>query len=133
MYDAGKVIVGIVAFLVLISAPVWYNAITLRASTPPELDLDTPAIKALKEKRCVEAREIMRADHMRMLDDWRNEVVRGGFRIYVASSGATFSMSLTETCLNCHSNKERFCDRCHQYMGVEPNCWSCHVVPKETK
>jgi nitrate/TMAO reductase-like tetraheme cytochrome c subunit len=40
-------------------------------------------------------------------------------------------MSLSQTCLGCHSNKEKFCDSCHTYSGVKPNCWNCHVVPQE--
>jgi hypothetical protein len=40
-------------------------------------------------------------------------------------------MSLTRTCLDCHSNKAEFCDRCHTYMAVDPYCWDCHVEPKE--
>ena len=42
-------------------------------------------------------------------------------------------MSLSQSCLGCHSNKEQFCDACHNYAGVKPNCWSCHIVPKEAK
>jgi hypothetical protein len=42
-------------------------------------------------------------------------------------------MSLSQGCLGCHSNKEQFCDTCHNYAGVKPNCWSCHNVPKEAK
>jgi hypothetical protein len=38
---------------------------------------------------------------------------------------------LTHTCLNCHSNKSAFCDACHHYMAVTPNCWDCHVTPPE--
>ena len=36
-------------------------------------------------------------------------------------------------CVKCHSNKERFCDRCHDYAGVKPTCWNCHIVPGEVK
>ncbi len=39
-------------------------------------------------------------------------------------------MSLTLTCLECHSNKDKFCDRCHDYLRVSPGCWDCHNVPK---
>jgi hypothetical protein len=41
-------------------------------------------------------------------------------------------MSLTNTCITqCHSNKAKFCDRCHDYMNVQPWCWDCHNFPKE--
>jgi hypothetical protein len=37
------------------------------------------------------------------------------------------------TCLECHSNKTKFCDQCHNYLDVQPYCWDCHLVPKESK
>jgi hypothetical protein len=43
-------------------------------------------------------------------------------------------MSLSNTCLDCHSNKAEFCDRCHNYASVSPYCWDCHIDnPKENK
>ena len=41
--------------------------------------------------------------------------------------------SLTNTCIRCHSNKDKFCDECHHFAGVQPYCWACHVMPKEGK
>ena len=74
----------------------------------------------------------MRARHMDLLDDWRDRVVREGERVYVSDlSGASHEMSLSNTCMDCHSNKAEFCDRCHDYMAVDPYCWDCHVEPKE--
>ena len=35
-------------------------------------------------------------------------------------------MSLTRGCLDCHSNKAEFCDRCHASAGVTPKCFDCH-------
>ena len=29
-------------------------------------------------------------------------------------------MSLSNTCLDCHSNKAEFCDNCHTYASVKP-------------
>jgi hypothetical protein len=60
-------------------------------------------------------------------------VVREGRRDYVSTlSGTTYDMSLSRTCMDCHSNKADFCDRCHDYLAVNPYCWDCHVEPKET-
>ncbi|MDX1708870.1 MAG: sulfate reduction electron transfer complex DsrMKJOP subunit DsrJ, partial [Desulfobacterales bacterium] len=68
-----------------------------------------------------------------LLDVWRDAVVREGKRIYVNPAGKEFNMSLSNTCLDCHSNKAEFCDRCHNYASVRPYCWSCHIEnPKET-
>ena len=38
--------------------------------------------------------------------------------------------SLSNNCMECHSNKSQFCDQCHNYVAVVPNCWGCHL-PKE--
>jgi hypothetical protein len=127
MYDSGKIIAGIIIFLILITSPVWYNVVSGKAAYTPKLEIVT------KEKQCVEPKQFMRAKHMELMDEWRLSVVRAGNRIYTASDGRTYDMSLTRTCLGCHSNKEQFCDRCHNYASVTPTCWNCHVIPKESK
>jgi len=33
--------------------------------------------------------------------------------------------------MDCHNNKTKFCDQCHNYAGVSPYCWECHIEPKE--
>ena len=38
--------------------------------------------------------------------------------------------SLSGTCMSCHDDKAGFCDKCHDYLGVQPYCWDCHVEPK---
>ena len=107
MYDAGKIIIGIVIFLCLITLPILYNAATGKGDYTPELDVGT------QEKACVEPTTFMKASHMQMLDEWRDSVVRDGKRLYVASDGKKYDMSLTRTCLGCHAKKEKFCDQCH--------------------
>jgi len=73
----------------------------------------------------------MKANHMDLLNQWRDDVVRKGVRIYKAGNGRKFEMSLSNTCMNCHSNKSEFCDECHGYGGVDPYCWDCHIEPEE--
>lgn len=125
MYDGGKIIAGIVVFLGLALLPVWHNG--LGASAPrPEVKLLTD------EKQCVDAAAVMRATHMNVLNQWRDAVVRGGTRTTVTPTGMNVSMSLTKTCLWCHSKKKEFCDACHTYLAVTPSCWECHVEPKES-
>ena len=119
---------GLVIFLIGITFPFWYGK---GKSTPPFLLLDTPAIAHLKEKRCVEDTAFMRANHMKLLNAWRDEAVRDGNRVYTAKNGRSFEKSLSGTCIQCHSNKAQFCDRCHNYVGAKPTCFSCHVVPGE--
>jgi hypothetical protein len=131
LYNGGKIIAGIAVFLIVAAFPFWYGR--GKAVSPPELKLDTPAIQRLKEKLCVEPAPFMRSNHMKLLGAWRDGAVREGIRSYTAADGRVFEVSLSGTCLKCHDNKDRFCDRCHDYAGVKPACWSCHVIPKEVR
>lgn len=132
MYDGGKVVVGIIILIALIAFPFLYNK--GKAAKVPELKIDTPEIQRLPEKErvCVEPREYMRENHMKLLNDWRDQVVRQARRDYVGFTKKKYTMSLQNTCLECHSNYDNFCNRCHTYSGITPYCWSCHVnKPKE--
>jgi hypothetical protein len=127
MYDAGKIIVGLVVFVALATSPLWFNAVTAEAPDAPEVQLPTNG-----STECVESTEYMRSFHMDLLNVWREEVVRTGNRDYVSTmSGKVYDMSLSRTCMDCHTNKAEFCDACHNYLAVSPYCWDCHVEPKE--
>jgi hypothetical protein len=117
----------LVIFFIIVLFPFWYNR--GKAVPPPELKL-TEKAKAAKE--CVRSTDYMRSEHMRLLDLWRESVVREDDRIYTNPQGKQFVMSLSNTCLDCHSNKAEFCDKCHNYASVRPYCWDCHIdKPKE--
>jgi hypothetical protein len=128
MYDKGKIVVGLCIFVILATFPVWYNH--GKAAPAPELKLSEKA-KAAKE--CIEDKSYMKAEHMQILDVWRDTVVRDAKRVYVNSKGKEFEMSLSNTCLDCHVEKAEFCDKCHNYASVTPYCWDCHIDPKEMK
>jgi len=130
MYDAGKILPGLIIFVALVTFP-FYNNIG-KAVSKPEPSINTPVINQLEEKRCVESKEFMRAEHMTLLNDWRDSVVRGGTGIYLDTDGKQHNMSLQNTCMRCHSNKKQFCDECHNYVAVKPYCWDCHITPKES-
>ncbi len=125
MHDAGKIIIGLVVFIALVSYPIWYDA--ARGDIPTSAD---PKI-ITAEKECVAPTDYMKANHMDLLNQWRDDVVRRGVRVYTAESGRKFEMSLSHTCMDCHSNKSEFCDECHNYAGVNPYCWDCHIEPQE--
>jgi hypothetical protein len=124
MYDASKIIPGLVIFGVLITSPIWYSLAKGQINHVPEPEI-LPG-----ETQCVESASYMADNHMHLLDKWRQMVVRDGEDTYVATDGKEYDISLTGTCLQCHSNKEEFCDRCHDYAAVTPNCWDCHNVPE---
>jgi len=125
MYDGNKIIPGLIIFLLLVTFPFWSN-IGRAAYEYPELKLPDPEL----EEECVAPREWIRANHMKLLDDWRDLVVRDNKRLYVWA-GRNFEMNLTRTCMSsgCHANKAEFCDQCHNALAVSPNCWDCHVEP----
>jgi len=127
MNDKKLIVTGLVIFLMIVLFPFWYNR--GKAVPPPEVKL-TEQAKAAKE--CVLAKDYMRSEHMQLLDLWRESVVRQSDRVYTNPKGKQFVMSLSNTCLDCHSNKADFCDKCHNYASVRPYCWDCHIdKPKE--
>jgi len=129
MYDSGKILVGIFIFIGLFTSPIWYDLSNGESANKPNIIL--PVDENIKE--CVASTEYMRASHMDLLNEWRDEVVRKDNRIYISPTGKEFEMSLTKTCTNCHSNKAEFCDKCHNYLDVTPYCWDCHVEPPKTE
>ena len=123
--------IGIAVFVLLATFPFWYAG--GKASPVPQIDLNTPAINSLPEKQCVAPTAFMKTRHMKLLDEWRNDVVRNNNRTYTTPDGRRFDKSLSRTCLSCHSNNEQFCNRCHNYAGVNPKCWDCHTTPASRK
>jgi len=113
MYDGGKIIIGLIVGVGLFLSPFIYDAGKAAKAPDPEL-----TAKAKEAKECVK---------------WRHTVVRDGERYYKAKNGKAYYKSLQTTCLDCHSNKSKFCDQCHNYVGMVPYCWTCHIVPKENK
>lgn len=125
MYNTGKVIVGIIVFVLFFSLPFWINLGRLEAVPKPELPVE--------EKKCVESKEYMRAYHMKLLSQWRDDKVRKGKVYYVNSQGEKYKMSLQQTCMKCHKDRSKFCDRCHDFFIVKTDCWNCHIAPEEVK
>ncbi|HEY3364179.1 MAG TPA: sulfate reduction electron transfer complex DsrMKJOP subunit DsrJ [Symbiobacteriaceae bacterium] len=137
MPDAPKLIVGLVLFAALVTLPFWFDA--GKSAAAPALDLSTAQAQALK-KSCVEPTPWMRANHPVLLNQWRNQAVRGGNRVYTATDGQQYPISLQNTCLKCHTGgpnggqngrQQQFCDTCHGYTAVQLDCWGCHVQSKE--
>lgn len=122
MYDSGKIIAGLIVFVGLISSPFWYDGFSGPAHKNPDIVLPT----GKNQQECVESQSFMLKNHMRLLNEWRQAVVREGKTTYTSTTGKTYAMNLEESCLNCHLNTSEFCDRCHNYMGVSLTCWSCH-------
>lgn len=123
LYDAGKILAGLGLFLVLVTGPVWWNVAAGTDTEMPEL------VMPEGQPGCVLPVGEMRASHMELLNDWRDSVVRDGERVMTTWDGRETRKSLTKSCLGCHTDQEKFCDRCHDYVGVTPYCWDCHLGP----
>ena len=128
MYNGGRIITGLVIFVFIVTSPFLLNI--GKADEPADPSLDTPAINQLDKKECVESVEYMRAQHPKLLNEWRDEAVREGQTVYVSNSGKSYAMSLENGCFQCHTNKSQFCDSCHTYADVKPYCWDCHNAEK---
>lgn len=124
MGDRRRIWFGLAVFLVLAAYPVWNARASDVPTAQPELE------RSVDASGCVEDTAYMTASHQQLLNEWRTAVVRDGLRTWTSSTGHEWEMSLTGTCLKCHTNSETFCTRCHDYAGVEPTCWTCHVVPE---
>jgi hypothetical protein len=73
-----------------------------------------------KWEACYRDAEYMRYHHMDLLRDVREEVVRFGIRGGVTLAG----------CGDCHTNRDQFCDRCHEAASVRLDCYGCHYYPE---
>ncbi len=136
IYDGGKIFLGLLIFVGIATFPFTYNAVMGKGTKAPDPKTDTPAIQEYEKvngkKECVESKEFMRKEHMQLLNNWRESVVRDYNRVYISNaSQKPFNMSIQNGCMHCHSNKKKFCDECHTYMSVKPYCWDCHIQPEE--
>ncbi len=134
IYNGGPIFLGILVFLAIALFP-FYNNFG-RVNAKPEPKLDTPEIieyeRVNGKKECIESKEFMRAEHMVIINDWRDAVVRDDTRGYLSvTNGKRWNMSLQNECMRCHSSKKNFCDQCHNYLAVKPFCWDCHIQPLE--
>ena len=129
MRNKTNIVVGVLVFLIVVTSPIWLNLGKNAEASEVEVSYDTPAINALSEedRHCIYDTEYMRENHMEILHQWKVQVVRDGNRTVVTPDGEEYEMSLQNTCLECHSNYDEFCEKCHDANGVDPNCWTCHT------
>ncbi|MFP4527044.1 MAG: sulfate reduction electron transfer complex DsrMKJOP subunit DsrJ [Candidatus Kapaibacterium sp.] len=126
MYKPGYIIIGLVVLVALATSPLWVSAVFGESAAPPELVYPTGY------DQCILPTEYMNHNHMDVLNEWRDKVVRENVRM-AEYNGQMMEMSLSYTCMKCHDNKADFCDRCHDYLDVNPYCWECHVAPEDAK
>lgn len=130
MRDKGRIAVGLVIFLIIMTFPFWFDLVK-GVNPMPDPIIATKDVPG--KNQCVRSTEYMKTSHMDLLNQWRDEVVRRDDRFARLQDGRVIEKSLSNTCLDCHSNKQDFCDRCHNRMAVSPYCWDCHLTPDETR
>ena len=110
------IIMGLSALVVLL--PLVYGVV--HAAT-----VGTPDAEAFLEKpdprykECIKDTAYMRSNHMDLLTMSRDETVRDGKKPQVKLND----------CWECHTSKERFCDRCHTTVSLRLKCFKCHYAP----
>lgn len=124
MNDRKKIYAGVAVLLVVVTWPFWQGLVASGDTTLPELYLPSDA------SECIEETEFMTANHMVLLNQWRDAAVREGEREYTSRSGEVIKISLTGTCIDCHGREDEFCTRCHDFSNVTLTCWDCHVTPE---
>jgi hypothetical protein len=111
------VTVGIPVVILLI--PLGYSIVSPlvaqeRRADRPFLERPDPQYEA-----CLRDTTYMRHHHWELLRTVREEVVRYGVR------GDVGLMK----CKECHTSRERFCNRCHDAVSLYPDCFDCHYYP----
>lgn len=124
MYNKGTVIAGLAIFVLFVTFPIWFNGLDAGPLPKPELPPGG-------EKECVAPVDEMRDNHMKLLNEWRDAVLRDSDRVMVKVGDKEYRKGLQMACMECHSDKEKFCDTCHEYAAVQPTCWDCHLTPVE--
>ncbi len=109
----------LVLILVLImAAPLGYyvvRAAVALAGDPAGEFLESPVTEDHKCVWNMTAGEV-RLHHWEQLNRIREDVVRHGKRDVEGLNG----------CRRCHQSRENFCDRCHNRVGLTPDCFHCH-------
>ena len=106
--------------IVIVLFPLGYSLVSsLVAQGAPadsEVFLERPSAE---HEACVRETAYMRYHHWELLKQIREDVVRYGIRGDVG----------LKKCVECHTSRERFCDRCHDAVSLFPDCFDCHYYP----
>ena len=100
-------------------------------------DVPKPDIPRAEGEQCVAETDLMRREHMDLMNHQRDETVIQGIR------GNPYSIV---GCVDCHAQKDesgkavrvdaegQFCQSCHVYAAVKIDCFGCHAaVPTPVK
>jgi len=114
----GRRILTVIIVLIILT-PFGYSLIRGAATSAPAVDMPFLERPAPQYDKCVRDLDYMRYHHWELLRGVREEVVRYGVRS---------DISLNK-CRECHTSRERFCNRCHDATSLKPDCFGCHYYP----
>ena len=110
----------IVIIAVLVLVPLGFSVVAQVSQNGTESSNDFLEKPDPKYEDCVREASYMRFHHWELLRSIREEVVRYGKRGDIGLS----------KCAECHTSRERFCDKCHEATSLTPDCFDCHYYPK---
>jgi len=105
--------------VIIVLFPLGYSVVSslfAQDTLPGGTFLERPAPE---HENCVKDTAYMRFHHWELLREVRKEVVRHGRRGDLGLS----------KCGECHTSRERFCNRCHDAVSLHPDCFGCHYYP----
>ena len=109
----------VLLIVVVVLFPLGYSAVSslfAQDAAVPAQFLERPDAQY---ENCVRETTYMRFHHWELLREVRKEIVRYGRR---------GELGLAK-CRECHTSRERFCDRCHRAASVILDCFGCHYYP----
>jgi hypothetical protein len=113
------------ALFALLAASVIGAALAAERAAGPEVIIEKPG-------KCVEPTDFMRRNHMKLLLHQRDITVHEGI------VSQRYSLA---GCIDCHASSKTgsvlgekgFCESCHAYAGVRPDCFECHSPRARTR
>lgn len=111
--------VAVTIAVIIILFPVGYSFISYVFAGGPRQAGPFIVMPDAKYDTCVRDTDYMRFHHWELLKDMR-ERVRSRNRGEINF----------DRCRECHTNRETFCNRCHDSVNLQPDCWGCHYYPE---
>ena len=115
----GQALPAVIGILVIL-IPVGYSIVARvipRGAGTSGVFLERPDPKY---GQCLKETRYMRYHHWELLRGIREDIVRYGQR--------EKEIGLYR-CRECHTSRERFCNRCHDAVSLTPDCFDCHYYP----
>jgi len=115
---SGQALLAVILVLAVL-LPLGYSVVARmipQGAGTSEVFLERPDAKY---DQCLKETRYMRYHHWELLRGIREDIVRYGQRGEIG----------LYRCRECHTSRERFCDKCHDAVSLTPDCFDCHYYP----